>query len=63
MDKTLVVQDAIIEHATCIQRERDEHHMLLLHTSLTEFKTGSDVLLRYPDTQPRPGPPSKLYDG
>ena len=34
MDKKLAVQDAIIERAARIQRERDEQHMLLQHTSL-----------------------------
>jgi transposase InsO family protein len=60
MDKKLAVQDAIIEQAARIQRERDDRHMMLQNTSLTEYKTGSYVLLCYPDTQQRPGPPSKL---
>ena len=60
MDKKLKVQDAITAQAARIQKERDDIHMQLQNTSLTEFRSGSYVLLRYPDTQQRPGPPSKL---
>ena len=49
-----------MKRAAQIQRDRDNQHMATQHTKLTEFKVGSYVLLQYPDSQLKKGPPSKL---
>ena len=60
MDKKLTIQQAIVTRAEQLQRERDERHMLTQQPRLSEFKVGSYVLQRYPESNLRGSAPSKL---
>jgi len=53
-------QDAIIERAQAIQKVKDDKHLSTTNPNLTSYNIDDYVLVEYPPTNLKAGPPSKL---
>ena len=56
----IAVQDAIIKRAQAIQKVKDDRHMLTTSRDITSYDVNDYVLVEYPATNLKKGPPSKL---